>query len=555
MDFRLLKYSCIHSKGSALVLMWGLLLATVFLTSAQPFISSHFVPAIIGEKPFLITKAFLAFFFLFFPVFAFVGERWSRHKVLFLSSGLLAVGPFGMLLTLLLMHLLSNTSLPLILCFTLMNLVALLGFLLCLANVIQYGADQLQFAPSTDLPNLINWFAFSWYTIGSAIFLCKSLIATYAGDEKFTYSFVILFSLLLVLTIVPLLSVIILRKHLLKEPPQKNNPIRLIWGVLRFAKKHKSPLWRSAFTYGEAPPSRIDLAKSRYGGPFTTEEVEDVKSFWNILFILLATFGYSIQEFSGVLSRQYHQTDDPSLADSIVNSYSSVITYGTVGTCILLFQFVVIPFVRPRYSPSMLKLMWAGIMASFLKTLLLGVLTFVMNKDIESAISNNISLGNGVCHTIPNDTHFVVGSYDSFTIPFQVLIIPQLFEGASLFLVFVTGLKFIMAQGPLSMQSLLIGVWLLLTNFLASTTLFSFIRLGCYWHYYAAKALIIGISVIVYIPIAYRYKYRQRNETSDINEKLIITEYTERQVMRRREYEEEFSTSNYYNIQDVVEDN
>ena len=41
----------------------------------------------------------------------------------------------------------------------------------------------------------------------------------------------------------------------------------------------------SAFT-----PSRLDLVKEIYGGPYTTEEVEDVKSFGHIILVLLSQF-------------------------------------------------------------------------------------------------------------------------------------------------------------------------------------------------------------------------------------------------------------------------
>ena len=41
---------------------------------------------------------------------------------------------------------------------------------------------------------------------------------------------------------------------------------------------------RSAFTYWEEDiPPHIDLGKSKYGGPFTTEEVEDTKAFLRII--------------------------------------------------------------------------------------------------------------------------------------------------------------------------------------------------------------------------------------------------------------------------------
>ena len=52
---------------------------------------------------------------------------------------------------------------------------------------------------------------------------------------------------------------------------------------------------QSAFTYCEDhTPSRLDLGKNQYGGPFTTEEVEDVKTFLRLLLLLLTLFGYHV---------------------------------------------------------------------------------------------------------------------------------------------------------------------------------------------------------------------------------------------------------------------
>ena len=67
--------------------------------------------------------------------------------------------------------------------------------------------------------------------------------------------------------------------------------LKTIYQVLKFAAKHKAPLNRSALTYWEENiPSRLDLGKSRYGGPFTTEQVEDVKTFFKMLTIFLPVF-------------------------------------------------------------------------------------------------------------------------------------------------------------------------------------------------------------------------------------------------------------------------
>ena len=73
------------------------------------------------------------------------------------------------------------------------------------------------------------------------------------------------------------------RKWLIIEPKSPQS-FKTIYQVLKFAWKHKSPLNRSALTYWEEKvPSRMDLGKSRYGGPFTTEQVEDVKTIFRLI--------------------------------------------------------------------------------------------------------------------------------------------------------------------------------------------------------------------------------------------------------------------------------
>ena len=80
------------------------------------------------------------------------------------------------------------------------------------------------------------------------------------------------------------------------------------------------------------------------------------------------------------------------------------------------------------------------------------------------------------------------------------------------------------------MQGLLIGIWFINNGiYCVHLTLVSS-RYGCYWEYYAVKTGVVFISVIVFTIAAYKYKYRQRNELSDVNERVIITEYTERQL-------------------------
>ena len=84
-----------------------------------------------------------------------------------------------------------------------------------------------------------------------------------------------------------------------------HSPFTMIYKIVKYAWQHKCPVNRSAFTYWENDiPSRIDLGKNKYGGPFTNEEVEDTKTFFCILLLLfsllglhLSTNGFSVTSY------------------------------------------------------------------------------------------------------------------------------------------------------------------------------------------------------------------------------------------------------------------
>ena len=63
------------------------------------------------------------------------------------------------------------------------------------------------------------------------------------------------------------------------------NPLKMIFKVFVFAFKHKYPIKSTAFTCWENDiPSHIDLGEERYGGPFTYEEVENVKAMFRLYY-------------------------------------------------------------------------------------------------------------------------------------------------------------------------------------------------------------------------------------------------------------------------------
>ena len=89
-------------------------------------------------------------------------------------------------------------------------------------------------------------------------------------------------SWLAIIFAIPLAVIIIsdcLCQQWLDRTHKVTNPIKLIIQVLNYTRKHRYPERRSAFTYiDEEQPTRIDYGKEKFGGPFTEEEVEDVKT-------------------------------------------------------------------------------------------------------------------------------------------------------------------------------------------------------------------------------------------------------------------------------------
>ena len=136
---------------------------------------------------------------------------------------------------------------------------------------------------------------------------CKSTEENQATIYKNTIyvTFTFIFDSGVLIVMIGVLCFRCFKRHLLIEPAQHNNPVKLIWKVQKYAWIRKQPVRRSAFTYGEFPPSRLDLCKERYGGPFTTAQVEDVKSFLYILSIVIGTFGYGFVNSKSKICNQY----------------------------------------------------------------------------------------------------------------------------------------------------------------------------------------------------------------------------------------------------------
>ena len=139
------------------------------------------------------------------------------------------------------------------------------------AAMLPFLTDQLIGATLDELSTVVHWYVWA-ESVGFAL----SDIAFW-GFGYFKISAGVAFILA-----VPLAMIIIsdcFCQQWLDRTHKFTNPIKLIIQVLNYTRKHSYPERRSAFTYiDEEQPTRMDYGKEKFGGPFTEEEVEDVKT-------------------------------------------------------------------------------------------------------------------------------------------------------------------------------------------------------------------------------------------------------------------------------------
>ena len=525
--------SLIHSRGAVIVLIWLSMITistNILLRSTAIFLSD--ASSIWGDIP------IPALFYLSFPILGYLGERWTRYKVIMVGVSIIVINyVINLILQTVIIvvdvHNGIRTAIEYI--WTATILLTLFGFGLFMGNIIQFGTDQLQFAPSHHLAAFARWLmCLLLFSLGipGGIVVESNLI--YYGI--YCFSFILLFGFLI-------MTGCCCKHHLIIEPPPRIDPVKMIWRVMKYAWKHKYPVRRSAFTYCEGPPSRLDLAKERYGGPFTTEQVENVKSFWSIIVVLLPLTANTLTD-TFTVAKQYvifMGVNTTITVQMFVLIYPEIIQYSVAVISIIFFQLVIVQFFS-CCIPSMLKRMWIGLVFILFSSITLTIISAKINNSLQQL--NHTSFNEEQCQT------------SNITVPvclwpYYVLIIPQLLSGVGLGLYYMTSVEFILAQGPHYMQGPLIGILFVqsavsgINSVITTST-----PVGCYWEYYATISSIVFTSLIIYSIAVYRYKYRQRNEISDLNVRVTIEEIYERNLEREaKEREREDDTE--YHVQSI----
>ena len=510
-------------KTSAVILFWQFstgLLFNIFLRPTGYFQLFNFY---VGS----IVAIVVCCAFLFSPLAGFVADvKLGRLRALILGSSVMVLS-ITLISTLLIIlaitddrHFFIGVSLLLGVAF----LLYCLGQVTFLSNIIQFATDQLQDAPTRCTVSFIQlyfWFDSLSYLITGSIYIPIDKVYT-VHKNKFMFDRVrssLIGVILGFSAISTLLVSIFLHKYknqIFIRRVNSKNPYNLVYNVIQFALRHNKPIRRSAFTFcDDHRPSRLDFGKLRYGGPYTTEEVEDVKVMLHILKVLLVLGPVFMLEGAACYSYlQLHETND---ANSI--NFSSL--FLQCGLLVPLLTLIFIPSVQlllkpllSKYYPNMFKRM--GI------NLIILTLSFFLYTLQDTLAYSGSDSASKICSR--NSSYTLNKSY--IKIPNSYLSVVQLAAlAAHLTLLYTSTCEFICSQSPQYMKGLMYGLFYALRSFyqlLAIVIVIPFVYVwdtdvmsGCSG-YYIMNFCIGLIACIIYVIVSKNYQWRKRDDICNI---------------------------------------
>ena len=405
-------------------------------------------------------------------------------------------------------------------------------------NIIQFGVDQLPDPSSNSITAFANWYVWIFYVnVAIAIFSQKCVCSKYIPLAKLLFPACMTLALCLDYNF----------NHWLIKEPVSENPLKLIYRVMCYAWKNKYPRQRSAFTYSEDKHySRIDFAKQKFGGPFTTEKVEDVKTFWRMLlyFIILTAYSALILNVHLVSEKMIYHLQHSNIEENVSpcsmehtnNCYQreAILSMGYLAFIIFipLHEFVFHRLITVRFSSF----------TTFNIGLFLALISIIgyFSLEIAGHIKLDANITNVTCllkikENDPSTRNFLPLDY-------KWIMFPGLLRVFSYFFMISGLVQFICAQSPYSMKGLITGlvyalfglsiaiIHLLLLPITYTVHKWPPNRYGCGTWYLLAASIVILLAFMIAVIISRRYKRRQRGDVLP-NEHIFAINYYSRYTM------------------------
>ena len=512
----------------------------------------------LGRNGTIILSCCKALSYLLYPLLGWMADvRFTRYKFVLFSFIATIIGSILSIATSALVITFPQELLLLYYPAGLMVIIFLIAIGLFESTAIQLGMDQMLEAASDKLSTFIHWYYWSssfgsliiiFVSDGALIYYHQSTIDTKQVND--TAQFVLKYridavnSALISCLVVQLvcacigLCMLIRFKRLLVIDRTGDHPLKLIYQVLRYAWNHTCPENRSAFTYWEEDiPPRIDLGKRKYGGPFTTEEVEDTKTFFRIILLFFSLYGFHLLGHGYSQFNQLARRQCPTPLVLLLTGDPTNITLITIVIGVPLYQLVLVHCCK--YTLNMLKIMGLGLLCCLIREIVQFIILVTMTRGKLCKLADRIPLVSCYIITSNIDKNHSSSLFDEYrdscdlnNIPFLLLIISNILYGLAYLLVFMTTLEFICAQAPLRLKGLLIGIWyaLLAIHYIPVGALESLTSTDVMaWEVFQeVKIFLIFLSLMLYLCVSRRYRYRLRDEV--VNEQFLVEEIYEREL-------------------------
>ena len=513
----------IHNKGAILILVWSFLVTNLvyFIRYATTTTYSS-----------LVYYIALSVSVLTIPLAGWLADvRYGRYRIVQWSMWIMWISSLlltGSLVIIQWLELQNDIYLKVVMIFLIPLGIGYGGFQ---ANIIQFGVDQLVDASSNKVKAFIVWYV--WTYIGSQITASLTLYYVSAVQYK-----LVSLSLLICANLSTAMSLNFIFKNVLIREPSAKNPFNIMYKVIKYALKNKRPRLRSAFTYWEDKvPSRINLGKMKYGGPFTTEQVEDVKTLFRVLFIVLV-----VAALFGTIDEQYESTKIYfqsmfNFDDSHLSSYVYYNFYFIAGTISIplheIFIYPLFSHCLPTFN-SYWKCIIGVLLYLFRYLILVALLTYIRHDLNVHSVSNNSV-------TIPcifNDSASHGGalnhSHDS-----RWIFLLEFLSILSVLFFYIGIIEFYCAQIPYTVKGLVVGIFYALSGvfILVSQTLSLPFKsqslawgtgtLSCGFWYLITRMVCTVVMIIVAALVMRCYKTRKREDLLP-NEHIFAEAYYSR---------------------------
>ena len=277
----------IPSGRAAFIILIMIGLEQLAYASALEFIISPFLKVTSfgrGFRTFIRTIGFNLLSDLLFPITGWLADVWvGRYNMMHLSSWIFLVGYSLAAISVSFGESYGNWNKYILLpCYVAIN-VGSAGFR---ANAIPFGADQIAYKTSHELSSYFYLY-YCTRNLGAVVLF---MTLRCHGFHDVTQSLVYIGIGVVASTIVVFLTAVFKTDFLIDK--NTYNPIKKIVKVTCLCSTIKRPVHRSAFSYNTEAhrPSRLDLTKEIHGGKFDEEVVEDVKTFYRLISIMVPLF-------------------------------------------------------------------------------------------------------------------------------------------------------------------------------------------------------------------------------------------------------------------------